>query len=255
MAAAGRADEGAAAAPQAPAPAVPAAQAAYVGSDTCIACHEDQQHGYEDSPHGRAANPRAPAAMQGCESCHGPGERHIDDPTDDTAIRKFAKMTPRDVSATCLTCHARGSHASWQGSPHDARNLSCVTCHDVHPPEANERHLRTASEVELCATCHRVQALKIKRVSHMPVPEGKMQCSFVPQPARFDQRPPAPCRHRLTERVALGVAYAYDHYSVDDFALSPGALNSPVLPTMLSLMYQWRPYSAHTGSVRVIYSW
>jgi DmsE family decaheme c-type cytochrome len=184
MATVGRADEAppAAAAAQAPKPAAPAAQAAYVGSDTCLACHEDQQHGYEDSPHGKAANPRAPAAMQGCESCHGPGERHIDDPADDTAIRKFASMAPRDVSQTCLTCHARGSHASWQGSPHDARNLSCVTCHNVHPPEANERHLRTATEVELCATCHRVQTLKIKRVSHMPLPEGKMQCSSCHNP-------------------------------------------------------------------------
>jgi len=69
------------------------------------------------------------------------------------------------------------------------------------------------------------------------------------------QRATATVRHSLTTRVALGVAYAYDYYDVDDFALSPGTLNSPVLPTMLSLMYQWRPYTAHTGSVRVIYSW
>jgi MtrB/PioB family decaheme-associated outer membrane protein len=69
------------------------------------------------------------------------------------------------------------------------------------------------------------------------------------------QRATASVRHTLTERVALGLAYAYDHYNVDDFALSPGALNSPVLPSMLSLMYQWAPYTAHTGSVRIIYSW
>jgi len=62
---------GAQTAPQAPA-------AGYVGSDTCVACHEDQQHGYDAGPHGKAANPRAPAAQHGCESCHGPGEKHID---------------------------------------------------------------------------------------------------------------------------------------------------------------------------------
>jgi hypothetical protein len=69
------------------------------------------------------------------------------------------------------------------------------------------------------------------------------------------QRAAATVRQTLTPRVALGLAYAYDHYAVNDFALSPGALNSPVLPTMLSLMYQWRPYTAHTGSVRLMYTW
>ncbi len=55
--------------------------------------------------------------------------------------------------------------------------------------------------------------------------------------------------------MALGVGYAYDRYDVDDFALSSGTLDSPVFPTLVSLMYQWRPYAAHTGSVRLIYGW
>jgi DmsE family decaheme c-type cytochrome len=164
------------------APATPAAQSGYVGSDTCVACHEDQQQGYEAGPHGKAANPRSPAARQGCESCHGPGERHIDDPSDDTTMRKFAKMAPRDVSAACVTCHSGGSHAAWQGSPHDTRNLSCATCHSIHAPRSQTAQLKTAAEVELCATCHGVQANKIKRVSHMPVQEGKMQCSSCHNP-------------------------------------------------------------------------
>jgi len=163
-------------------PATSTPPAGYVGSDTCIACHEDRQVGHPDDPHARTANPRSPAAQQGCESCHGPGERHIDDPSDDTTLRKFAKMAPRDASAACITCHSRSSHAAWQGSPHDARNLSCVTCHSVHEPASPTAHLKTAGEVELCATCHRVQANKIKRVSHMPVQEGKMQCSSCHNP-------------------------------------------------------------------------
>ena len=154
----------------------------YVGTDTCIACHEEQLPSYEAGPHGRSADPRAPAARQGCESCHGPGERHIDDPSDDTTLKKFAKMAPRDVSATCVTCHAGGSHAAWQGSPHDTRSLSCVTCHSIHSPQSPAAHLKAAEEVELCSTCHRVQANKLKRVSHMPVQEGKMQCSSCHNP-------------------------------------------------------------------------
>jgi DmsE family decaheme c-type cytochrome len=162
----------------APSPPVPAG---YVGSDTCMACHEDQ-HQTKLGPHGRAADPRSPFGQYGCESCHGPGEKHIDDPSDDTTLRKFAKMSPRDVNATCVTCHARSAQAMWSGSPHDARNLACTTCHSVHDAQSPTAHLVRAAEVDLCATCHRVQANKIKRVSHMPLQEGKMQCSSCHNP-------------------------------------------------------------------------
>lgn len=69
------------------------------------------------------------------------------------------------------------------------------------------------------------------------------------------RRASADLQRTLTGSLALGVGYAYDRYDVDDFALSPGTLNSPVFPTLFSLMYQWRPYTAHTGSVRIIYRW
>lgn len=69
------------------------------------------------------------------------------------------------------------------------------------------------------------------------------------------QRASADLRYTLARNVALGAGYAYDRYDVDDFALSPGTLNSPVFPTLVHLMNQWRPYAAHTGSVRLIYTW
>lgn len=62
-------------------------------------------------------------------------------------------------------------------------------------------------------------------------------------------------RQRLTRDVTLGLGYWFDHYDVDDFALSPGALNSPLMPGFLNLMGQWRPYKAHTGFVRLMYAW
>src|SRR5204862_8366549 len=86
-------------------PANPHPTAGYVGVETCIACHEDSlQKSYADSPHGKAANPRTPAAMHQCETCHGPGEKHVDDPSVNTSIRKFTKMAPREVNAVCLSC-------------------------------------------------------------------------------------------------------------------------------------------------------
>src|SRR3954468_4670074 len=65
-------------------PAAPAPPATYVGADTCLACHDDTIHGFNDTLHGKASDPRTPAAAQGCETCHGPGSRHVDDPSDDT---------------------------------------------------------------------------------------------------------------------------------------------------------------------------
>jgi DmsE family decaheme c-type cytochrome len=160
----------------------PTPQGGYVGSDTCIACHDEQEKSYVDSPHGKAANPRAPAAARGCETCHGPGEKHIEDPADNTTLRKFTRMSPRDANDTCLSCHTRSPHTLWRGSPHETRNLACINCHSVHNPQSPQAHLKTATEVELCATCHRVQATKIKRVSHMPLQENKMSCSTCHNP-------------------------------------------------------------------------
>jgi hypothetical protein len=65
----------------------------------------------------------------------------------------------------------------------------------------------------------------------------------------------ADLRYTLSRRLGLGVGYRFDGYDVDDFALSPGTLNSPLLPTFINTMNQWRAYDAHTGSVRLLYSW
>ena len=150
------------------------------GQDTCLACHEDKA--YKGTLHGMAANPRTPAATQGCESCHGPGKAHAES-GDASLIRRFNKESAVESSQACLTCHNRGNHAGWEGSGHERRNLSCSTCHSVHSPKSAERQLVQATETQLCATCHRLQVTKTERaVAHMPVREGKMSCSSCHNP-------------------------------------------------------------------------
>ena len=164
---------------QAQQPSSPPPPDEYVGDDACTTCHTDQT--LKGTQHGRASNPRTPAAQHGCETCHGPGKAHVDDDAK-KHINRFPSMAPRDVNATCLTCHNRGEHALWGGSAHDARNLSCITCHSVHTPQSERGQLVKASQIELCATCHKQPSMKMRRASHMPVREGKMECTSCHSP-------------------------------------------------------------------------
>jgi len=148
----------------------------YVGEAKCLECHSEQLKGYEGSPHHRVADPRSPASKQGCESCHGPGSKHVDDPGA-FAVRDLNKLPPTEVSATCTTCHNRGEHALWDGSQHDTRKLTCTTCHSVHDYKSDTKQLKEKTQVAVCATCHRDKLAKLDRSGHMPVREGKMQCT------------------------------------------------------------------------------
>jgi MtrB/PioB family decaheme-associated outer membrane protein len=72
--------------------------------------------------------------------------------------------------------------------------------------------------------------------------------------------------YELTRHIRVGAGYWYDDYYVEDFALGPDTLSgialpppnptNPLAPTnALLLGYQYRPYTAHTGFVRLTYVW
>ena len=147
--------------------------ALYVGEATCLGCHEDQK--YDRTAHGHGFNERTPAANRGCESCHGPGKAHADS-GDVALIANFKTMTPAAASETCATCHTSASHALWDGSQHDQRNVGCLTCHSVHSAKGAPQ-LVARNQKELCSTCHRAVVNKQHRFNHMPVREGAMTCS------------------------------------------------------------------------------
>src|SRR5262249_38016804 len=130
--------------PATPQKSAPQQPATYVGQDTCIGCHDAEGKQIHGTSHGKSENPRSPAAAHGCESCHGPGSAHVEDPSKPGSIKRFMTLSPKDASATCLTCHSRGTHTQWNGSMHDERNLSCITCHSVHNPKSETGQLKTA---------------------------------------------------------------------------------------------------------------
>jgi MtrB/PioB family decaheme-associated outer membrane protein len=60
----------------------------------------------------------------------------------------------------------------------------------------------------------------------------------------------------LTERVGIGVSYWFDQFRVEDFAQEPDILEPLAFPgSGVFLGYMIRPYTAHTGWLRLIYRW
>src|ERR1051326_321354 len=160
-------------------------QTGYVGEETCLTCHEDQKKGYHGSPHGRAQNPRSPMATKGCESCHGPGQAHVDGGGDKTKIKNPKTLNVSEASAICLSCHNRSEHQNFEGGKHDSRNVGCVTCHSIHAPKSETKQLKTATVEETCVQCHRNQVNKVHKSSHMPVGslnDSKMVCTTCHNP-------------------------------------------------------------------------
>jgi len=149
----------------------------FVGDDTCATCHEAESKSLHATLHGKAQNERTPAATgRSCESCHGPGKAHVDS-GEASKIKRFNALSAREVNESCLSCHEKGAHASWAGSMHDARNVSCTACHSVHSAKSEKVLLKASSTVETCASCHKTEALKVRKSGHMPVREGKMECT------------------------------------------------------------------------------
>ena len=163
--------------PQMPETPASAVGATYVGEETCTTCHEDKKAGYDNSLHSKGADPRTPGAMKACETCHGPGSKHAEDPTNlSTRLRKFTGLSADETNKVCITCHASGEHALWAGSKHESRGVSCTSCHSVHNAKG-EKQLKAETQPKLCATCHANIVNKLNRFDHMPVREDKMVCS------------------------------------------------------------------------------
>ncbi len=129
----------------APKPMLSFASGTYAGSAACAACHEDTHAWWLDSPHGQAmatlhaegkaddvgcvrchATPRkagpTPTAVAdfwldegvGCESCHGPGQAHIDAGGTAETIQGLGESCPVCVvEGLCTSCHTQKWDPDW----------------------------------------------------------------------------------------------------------------------------------------------
>ncbi|MBP2672280.1 MAG: putative deca-heme c-type cytochrome [candidate division NC10 bacterium] len=165
---------------EAAAPAVPGAT--YVGSTACKGCHEDQFKKLDATLHSRVLGERGRTQLQqqACESCHGPGSKHLEDQANPAYSIRFGPKSAQSVAdrnAVCLQCHQKGKRLFWHGSQHEARDVTCTTCHSIKSPKSAKAQLTAVDQLTLCKQCHAVSVAQQANWSHMPVREGKIQCA------------------------------------------------------------------------------
>jgi predicted CXXCH cytochrome family protein len=152
------------------------AGASFTGNSGCVDCHEAITRVFPASPHGlfhRDDTLRAGAT--GCESCHGPGSKHV---AAGGGRGKFIVNPGRDAS-TCFQCHIDVEAQMHLPNHHPVieGQMSCVQCHDPHGRDALKPAggLAMARLNESCATCHREQARPFA-FEHEALREGCVTC-------------------------------------------------------------------------------
>ncbi len=172
----------------------------YIGSESCKACHEEQFNSFADTKHAKLAKlPSWKDKVQGCESCHGAGKAHMEGGGDKTKIISFKNKNSKEISETCLACHAgKESHNNFRRGEHWRNDVGCTECHTAHGPnhgnsnadsitqigEATKQNPNSAteamlkrSEPQLCIACHTEVKAQFSKPSHHKVLEGTMKCS------------------------------------------------------------------------------
>jgi predicted CXXCH cytochrome family protein len=151
--------------------------ATFAGNRACYECHTNYTRQFPSSAHGRVHAPDARMKDQtGCESCHGPGSRHI---SVGGGRDRFIINPGRDAQA-CLTCHLQ-VHAEFnlpQHHPVLEGKMNCVQCHDPHGSDirkASGAGLAMARLNESCAPCHREQS-RPRVYEHHALREGCTTC-------------------------------------------------------------------------------
>jgi DmsE family decaheme c-type cytochrome len=152
---------------------------AYAGSEACATCHEDISNAFVRNPHHAVeTDKRRGWEGKGCESCHGPAQKHTESASAED-IRNPAKLSAAAADKICLTCHlGQPTHVGRLQSSHAKNQVSCTTCHKIHANGPFGLVARKAAAVnEQCAGCHTNVMAQFRKPYHHRVPEGAMSCT------------------------------------------------------------------------------
>src|SRR4051794_35663003 len=154
----------------------------YIGDASCgTGCHKHDAiwKNFNKNPHFKSvASGKEPPDKAGCESCHGPGQGHVDARGDvGTVVNAFSEMKPNQVIPLCLKCHGQEfTRANIRRSEHTQHDVSCTACHSIHSATTN-RNLLSKSQPEACYQCHPDVRSQFNLPFKHRVNEGFMTCS------------------------------------------------------------------------------
>jgi len=171
----------------------------YVGSDACKDCHEDQFKAFSHTSHAGLGKLNSwKGKVTGCEACHGPGKAHLEE-GDPAKIIGFKNKSSKEISETCLTCHAgKEERNNFKRGEHWRNDVGCTDCHSPHSmvggrnlassntfiskanaekPDFSTIHILKVGEPQLCMSCHNEVKPDFNKPFHHKVLEGMLKCS------------------------------------------------------------------------------
>ena len=147
--------------------------ATFVGSSTCAQCHEKLTRDFRTADHARLQAKGDNAKDMGCESCHGPGSKHVAAGGGAGSI-----VNPRKSPETCFQCHLdkKAEFSLPYSHPVLRGKVSCADCHNPHKGsimKGGGTQLKTKNEI--CFQCHKQQRGPFV-FEHEAVKEGCTSC-------------------------------------------------------------------------------
>jgi len=142
-----------------------------VNNEECAACHDQIGEAFAETAHGMYLSGTS-GADYSCESCHGPGDAHIEE-GDPAGIINPAEHDQFAGRETCLDCHRNHTFDDWDFSAHRSGDVICSDCHRVHAGPGQGLRKQTP---DLCYDCHGNVRAAAHMPSHHPIAEGKITC-------------------------------------------------------------------------------
>ena len=148
--------------------------ATFVGSSTCAQCHENLVRDFRTADHSRLQAKGENAKDMGCESCHGPGSKHVAAGGGAGSI-----VNPKKSPETCFQCHLdkKAEFSLPYSHPVLKGKMSCSDCHNPHKGSIMKGGgtLNLKSKNETCFQCHKAQRGPFV-FAHDAVKEGCTSC-------------------------------------------------------------------------------
>lgn len=168
----------------------PAAEYSRSGADSCLLCHgeaaEQPATAIFVTPHGARSDPAAPFARLQCETCHGPSADHARAQRHGGEVlpaRVFGNHSPTaaaEQNRVCIGCHETRGRLGWFGSRHEAVQVSCASCHQIH--RERDRVFDALAQQQACFACHPKRRADTFKASSHPLRFGEMSCSSCHDP-------------------------------------------------------------------------